>query len=335
MKYLVCFCICVSVAFGLHAQNTFPSSGNVGVGTTTPGANIEIHNSTNSTTTPLISIRSDFHTPGNYGMIRFGDYTQTTDYQKGALIYESISGSSRGKFHIALENSESSASVSLSDSRLTILSNGNVGINTTAPLAKLDIRGTLLTGGGSGNLDPGGTPDLSFLQNSGLMLIGWNRSGGRGESNFINNRGGGSVGGFSFIDLSNAGITKTLMNINGDGNVGIGTEDPQAKLGVNGLIRSREVKVEVINWPDYVFKSSYKLPSISDVKAYIDKFKHLPEMPSEADVAKGGVNLGEMNMLLVKKIEELTLYLVDLKQENNSIKKRLSKIEQTSKRKCE
>jgi hypothetical protein len=63
------------------------------------------------------------------------------------------------------------------------------------------------------------------------------------------------------------------------------------------------------NWPDYLFKKNYKLPSLLAVKDYIDKNQHLPDMTFEQEVAKDGINLGEMNKLLTKKVEELTLFL--------------------------
>ena len=126
------------------------SSGNVGIGTTSPQGKLDIFNSTNAATTPLISIRSDFATIGNYGMIRFGDFTQTSLYQKGALIYESVSSAARGKFHIALENTDSSTSVALTDAKLTVLSSGNVGIGTTSPSEKLEVNGAIKTAAPSG-----------------------------------------------------------------------------------------------------------------------------------------------------------------------------------------
>jgi hypothetical protein len=76
-------------------------------------------------------------------MIRFGDYTQTVLYQKGAIIYESVSGSARGKFHIAMENTDSPGSVTLADARLTVLSDGNIGIGITNPTEKLAVNGTI------------------------------------------------------------------------------------------------------------------------------------------------------------------------------------------------
>jgi hypothetical protein len=122
--------------------------------------------------------------------------------------------------------------------------------------------------------------------------------------------------------------------ING-GNVGIGTTIPDSKLTVNGTIHTKEVKVDLVGWPDYVFKPKYNLPSLLEVKNYIDKNHHLPEMPSEQEVAQDDLNLGEMNKLLVKKVEELTLYLIEkdkalkeLLKVNKQQDRRLRKLEQ-------
>jgi hypothetical protein len=97
------------------------------------------------------------------------------------------------------------------------------------------------------------------------------------------------------------------------GNVGVGTADTKGyKFAVNGSAIATSMTVKLYaNWPDYVFKKNYQLPSLKEVKAYIDKNRHLPEMPSEQEIAKDGLNLGEMNKLLVKKVEELTLYLIE------------------------
>jgi hypothetical protein len=94
------------------------------------------------------------------------------------------------------------------------------------------------------------------------------------------------------------------------GNVGIGMSDPDAKLSVNGTIHTREVKVNLAGWPDYVFTPKYTLPLLSEVKTYISRHQRLPEMPSEQEVVEEGLKLGEINRLLAKKIEELTLYLI-------------------------
>ncbi|WP_245869868.1 hypothetical protein [Pedobacter ginsengisoli] len=96
------------------------------------------------------------------------------------------------------------------------------------------------------------------------------------------------------------------------GKVGIKTANPgDYDLAVNGKIRSKEVKVEAANWPDYVFQNGYKSMPLPELKKFIATNKHLPEIPSAKEVELKGVSLGEMNKLLVKKIEELTLMFID------------------------
>ena len=124
-------------------------------------------------------------------------------------------------------------------------------------------------------------------------------------------------GGIKFFTQSSPRLV-----IDYSGNVGIGTTDPKGyKLAVAGKAIAEEVTVKLqANWPDYVFEPSYTLPSLDSIKTYIDKNKHLPEVPSAKEMEKNGVNLGEMNMLLLKKIEELTLYVIELKKENEDAK---------------
>jgi hypothetical protein len=111
------------------------------------------------------------------------------------------------------------------------------------------------------------------------------------------------------------------------GNVGIGTTTPDANLAVNGTIHTKEVKIDITGFPDYVFKPTYRLQPLSALKNYIDQNQHLPEMPSAQEVTKNGVNLGEMNKLLVKKVEELTLYLIEKDKQLQDQEKRLQKLE--------
>jgi hypothetical protein len=98
-----------------------------------------------------------------------------------------------------------------------------------------------------------------------------------------------------------------------NGNIGIGTTAPDEKLTVKGKIHTNEVRVDVLVpiVPDYVFESDYKLKNLSDLAAFIKENKHLPEVPSAKEMEQNGLMLAEMNLKLLKKIEELTLYAID------------------------
>ncbi|WP_343533827.1 hypothetical protein [Pedobacter sp.] len=116
--------------------------------------------------------------------------------------------------------------------------------------------------------------------------------------------------------------SNSFMNFLPNGDVGIGTTTPKEKLSVNGKIRAKEIKIEAANWPDYVFKPEYQLNTLPELEAYIKANGHLPEVPAAAEVEKEGVALGEMNKILLKKIEELTLHLIELKKEVEKLKKK-------------
>lgn len=114
------------------------------------------------------------------------------------------------------------------------------------------------------------------------------------------------------------------------GNVGVGTlPNSNYKLAVAGNVVAEEVRVALqANWPDYVFKSDYDLPSLKEVESFILKHGHLENIPSAALAEKEGISLGEMNALLLRKIEELTLYIIEqdkkiaeLSSENQDLEK--------------
>ena len=106
------------------------------------------------------------------------------------------------------------------------------------------------------------------------------------------------------------------------GSVGIGTSNPLYKLSVNGTILAKEIRVneDASYWPDFVFDKDYELMSISEVKQFVSKHKHLPSVPSAADIDGKDVSLGEMNRILLQKIEELTLYIIDLQRQIDEMK---------------
>ena len=103
---------------------------------------------------------------------------------------------------------------------------------------------------------------------------------------------------------------RRLVFFRNDGFVGIGTSNSENfKLGVNGAIRAKEIKVET-GWSDFVFEKDYDLPSLEEVAQHIAQKGHLKDIPSAAEVKENGVFLGEMDAKLLQKIEELTLYIL-------------------------
>lgn len=220
---------------------------------------------------------------------------------------------------------------------------GNVGIGTAAPADLLEInsgtarKGITIKGDGTGGVFNDILFANSIKPDPALHKVhSWVMSH-RKDGYFTNGPIGESS--LEFYALrTNSYYAPLSFKSNGDvilvsnknavsGNVAIGTTDTKGfKLAVNGNISAKEIKVEATVWPDYVFEPGYQSLSLRELEDYIKLHKHLPEIPSALEVKRDGIALGEMNKMLLKKIEELTLYLIEKDKEILELKQKQSKL---------
>jgi len=231
--------------------------------------------------------------------------------------------------------------------------NGNMGVGTSNPAKKLHVVGDTYLNGrlGVGTSDPLVNMQIgsiwTFYDGSANKIIGrntyYNGSNDvriqQGVASRITFGGSGDIV-FQTAPSGAAGSTVSTWNtmvMNNSGDVAIGTTNANGyKLRVNGKINCTELVVSLggregggdgdsddgaeTKWPDYVFADDYNLRTLEDVTNYIQQNKRLPEMPSTTEVAENGINIGTMNTLLLKKVEELTLYILQQNDDIQSMK---------------
>ena len=342
------FCFAALLGFINHASaqqnsNPWPTTGNVGIGTVTPATPLHVSASSAVAGFSNITVENSGAT-GNESAIAFkGGYNTGSLYT--GRIYGLFDGGT--SYNNARTTIQSLLPGGIYDNTFTVR-NGNVGIGTVAPAAKLTsvspteqlrlsydgshYTSLITSSGGSFSIAPtgGDVTTITSLDFPGLTTA-------TGQVRLFRNSNTTGPLGLAIFAGNGTGTNNTYLSANGTsylnanaGSVGIGTTDLPAgyKLAVNGSVIATSVTVKVKNdWPDYVFKKDYKLPTLTEVKDYIDKNHHLPDMPSEKEVTANGLNLGEMNKILTKKVEELTLYLLEQAKMIQDQNKRIEKLE--------
>jgi len=228
---------------------------------------------------------------------------------------------------------------------LTVAADGDIGFNKSNPESSLHIYRTEEQSAGIWLQGSGGLLEIKTVLNSGyggplsqkgdIMM----RTLGNAK-NIIFNTGSSTPEDFAvnetFIFSTNNDV---LMRIQDNGKVGIGTtrlddctDCNDFNLFVSRGIRTEKVKVDLAvanswDWPDYVFGSDYELRSLTEVEEFISANKHLPEVPSAKEVSENGLDLAKMDAVLLKKIEELTLYLLKMDKQNQLLRERIQELE--------
>ena len=259
---------------GENNHLTILSSGNVGIGTTSPSSNFHLH--APSSATPISAF-----------VIEVNSFSTTANAFNSSYFSVRDVGANHVPFMIE--------------------GSGRIGMGTSDPIEKLDVRGNihLPVGQSIGHLPSGDR--FSYNNNTvGNYSIGWFSDPAFNAGSPV-----GYISSYGGMKFFTQGSTRMAIKKNGD--VGIGTTSPDAKLTVNGDIHAKEVRVDLtVPGPDYVFEDDYDLPTLESLKDYIRENKRLPEVPSAGEMEANGIDIGEMNILLLKKVEELTLYQIEL-----------------------
>jgi hypothetical protein len=270
--------------------NTFPSSGNAGAGTISPAYKFVVSNSGSQ------GVEIDPVSPTITGGIDLNFYNRSTQSRSPATFIGSL-------FNFSV---------------------GNVGIGTSSPVSKFVVSNA---GAGGLEFDPTGSSLGGFSMNS------YNRSSFSRMDIELTAKEMQFFSGTSSLSLS--------LKIDSTGKIGIGTTSPSEKLSVegnayihgnissNGYITTKKITVKQLNWSDYVFAKDYKLRSLSSLESYIKQNKHLPEVPTANEVEEQGISVGDNQALLLKKIEELTLYVIELKKENIEQQKQINTLKKS------
>ena len=312
-----CFVVSIlALTVALRAQtNTFPASGNVGIGTTSPGMPLEV--SAPSGTTPFYvhGASSNAYFGLSAGQYLFLDSsgvspaTAANPTQNSPMLalqgtYWNGSGSAAAAssiWTVVTSSNQNYMGFRTSNAdRMVLNQSGYLGIGTTTPRTSLDVNGIICTNT-SVTLEQGAPVNFDLYANTQIYSPASN------------------VLAFSTNHAER-------VRINSVGNVGIGTTSPGYPLTVNGAVRAKEVIVDT-GWSDYVFEKSYRLAPLSEVEQRIKEDHHLPGIPSAQEVNEKGISVGQMQAKFLAKMEEMTLYMIEQEKRMNGFQQRVQQLE--------
>lgn len=205
-----------------------------------------------------------------------------------------------------------------------INANGSIGVNTAAVSAGMNINSILGTSALALNITHVNKPRFSISNNGNVKINVDNYNTDTLFTIRKNNKLNFSIDKDGRVDLyHNKPETQIVFSIKNTTITGAGTYPTVFRVFSNGEAHSKSMKVVISPgfWADYVFDEDYKLLSLTEVENYIKENKHLPNVPSADEVETNGNNLGEMDAILLRKIEELTLYIIELEKKVNQLSK--------------
>jgi hypothetical protein len=324
-------------------QLVLSKTGNVGINTTSPSEKLEVVGNVQvENVNPLLKLRrtSQFAI-GDFG-IEFNSSTNTmlasVLYSEGALKLNH--GSTVGN-DVVINGSYMGLGIADPQEKLHIVG-GNVILNSLNPSIKLqqaavdkafldlssdDFRLGTLAGNTAGsvrvrvngqermNISPEGTMNLVNGQDASLTSNGHLMIGSTSGSNIV-------IDNNEIIARGINGSVGSLLLQNDGGSVRIGNVSVPTgyKFAINGKMICEELRVKLASsWPDYVFQKNYKLLPLNQLRNFVKVNKHLPNIPSAIEVEKEGIAVGEMQKKLVEKVEELTLYILQLEERLNQL----------------
>lgn len=303
-------------------------SGNVGIGTTTsPSALLHVQTSTGM---PFLLERTSLGQNNTFRISFTSSPVAGLSYAAGSTIFQATNPLTSSDM-VFINGTTTSAP------RIVFKSSGNLGLGTDNPTHGVHIHGKQLKisgQSGSGNIIFGDATETNNVW--GLEYNSY--TAGREGLNFWKPTGNPGGSGNYYLFLHN------------NGNVGINTNNPQTNFHVNGKcligddnttlpgvyrlyvqggILTDQVKIAVrnsINWADYVFEPTYKRMSLPELDVYVKENKHLPNIPSAKEVSAEGFEVAEMTNLLLEKIEELTLYVIEQQKVISELKTEVEKL---------